>query len=532
MHRLSLVLALMACGDSAALPCPAPTVARGSVCTLEADATLDEILDVPSGTHLDCGGHRLTPGPKSPLAAIVVHDAQSVTISGCKIEGFEQGIYLLRSPTPAAVLADPSQLEKNRNRITDNQITARVKGITLLGSEDARVENNVIHFASNFGYGIGVFRSSSRNVVASNTIDGAAGPADETPPADFPPPYVNVYAPPDSEFAGNGIYLANSPPKIGLIQFIMNGELYQFGIDPALHGVEDNVVENNMISTASTMMPGGVSLANRNLRTVVRGNTVTRADTGVLDGGGNIAAVSLPSTCVARPQRLCHQDADCNLALPAGTPADTCKPTATCIPDSPAGQCWQGTQLDKTSDYRSHDVTIANNVISGVATGIDAGSVAPQITGNHVSGASRAGINLAKFAIDSANIESNALSGNGVGLAFAKVPATATAVVASNDIVGSLVRPLAAPAGWKLKLTLSAAGKGNFWGHACPNAFVALPPAPRACTGDAMLACDEDATCAGKGVCATTSADAPNDFLADDHPFGVSALGATTAPCK
>lgn len=516
----ALVAAPTDVASAGSMSCPGPFVARGGACVLTRDAELDAPLDIASGVTVDCRGRRLRPNlmaTEVPVVAVVIHDTGGARLTGCRISGFEHGVYVLRTPGAAA----------NPNRIVGNEIDARVKGISLWGAEGTLILGNSVTVASNFGDAIGLWRGSVDNVVRANLVQQRGGPTGEVAPADFPRgpfTYAPSFAPP-----AGGIVVATGALNQVMVQVTVVGQLFQF---PAATtpGVRGNVIEDNLVLSSGAV---AIGLKAKNLGTEVRGNLVSidrarPAPAITVGAGGNPAKVRAPSTCAARPDRYCFVDADCNPGtLPAS--ADTCVPTPCMIV---GGACWYGTMADV--DFRSHDVVVDDNILGGgVTTGIDAGGAGMSIVGNLVVGATGAGIAITNAAANDAFVVHNLLVGNQVGLDVAAISDPSAFVFSLNDVLGSGLRPLRTAAGATLEIQLSSPdGQGNYWGRRCPSAFVPLPPGPRVCTDDAAKVCVDDAACTGVGVCATTDADAPNDFLVDPHPFGVPvARGVWAAPC-
>jgi nitrous oxidase accessory protein NosD len=428
---------------AATVACPEHTIRKGAVCTLSGDLALTRTLDVSSGVHLDCGGRRLVPGSPAPLVAVVVHDAVDAKVTNCHIEDFDQGIYVVRSV--------------GRNWINDNLIVARVKGITLLGAVDTRVEGNTITVKTDVGAGIGIWRGSHRNRIRGNLITSLGEPAGEPPPADFPGDPVSYS--PEQPAPAAGIIVGSSGLDHPIIQFILDGALYQL---PHPGSVEDNVIEGNTITAHGVL---GISLASRNLRTIVRGNTVIAGDAarrsrGINIGPGNRGPALLPSVCAQQPERACVQDLDCNGRLDDDPPDDECAAPPTQV----------------TGDYTSHGVLVEGNTVAGagLGIGIDAGAAGMTIAGNRVTGAAGAGLSLFRSALGDARIEGNVLADNGIGVSLGAPVGPVGLIFTRNDVTGSL-SPIQAPAGWSVPLELSSDGEGNHWGLSCPDAFPGAP---------------------------------------------------------
>jgi nitrous oxidase accessory protein NosD len=453
LHRIHVAVALtlalagptQARKLAAAAPaCPEGTVSLGTICTLpEDELVLTRTLDLGSGVHLDCRGRRIVPGAPAPLLAVIIRDAVDAKITSCHIEGFEQGIYVVRTV--------------GRNWINDNVIDARVKGITLLGADDTRVEGNRITVASNFGAGIGVWRASSRNLIRGNQVVSLGGPPGEPPATDFPGPPVS-YSPPEAAPAV-GIIVGSSGLDNPIVQFVFDGELYQLPIVADEFGVEDNVIEGNTVTATGVT---GIMLSSRNLRTLVRGNTVSaagdaaRRSRGIVVGPGTKAQTIVPSKCALQPGRACVADLDCNGRLPDDPPEDACVTGPT----------------QREVDFTSHEVVVEGNTVGGggLSTGIDAGAATMRVTGNRVSGAATAGISLGRVALGDAWVAGNVLADNTIGLNLAAAVAATSLVFTHNDVVRSGT-PVQAPATWNVLLELSLDGEGNHWGLGCPDAF-------------------------------------------------------------
>lgn len=431
--------------------CPRGTVALEGSCTLRGDLALRKTLDVPSGVRLDCRGHRIVPAAEPPLVAVVVHDAAGVTITNCRIEDFEQGIYVLRT--------------RGGNAIVGNTIAVRVKGITLWGAEDTLVEGNTVTVRSNFGAGIGAWRGSHRNLIRGNTVSALGGEPDEAAPVDFPGAYMS-YSPPGAA-PGAGIIVSAAGLDNPIVQFSLDGTLFQFPLLPDRAGVTANRVEDNTVSATGLT---AVNLASGNRGTVVARNAVTaagdatRRSKGINVGPGGKSAVLVPSTCVLQPWRYCVQDLDCNGRLACDPPADRCDPAPTQPVDV---------------DLRSREVVVEDNQVEGggLSTGIDAGAAGMAITGNRVTGAATAGLNVGRAALGSETwVELNVLAASRVGLNLSKPDAGAVVGLGftHNDVTGS-PEPIRAPVDFGVELELSSHGEGNFWDRACPDAFPGAP---------------------------------------------------------
>jgi hypothetical protein len=521
---------------------------------------LTETLDVPSGVHLNCQGHRLIAPPVTvfrdannqiieivdprPLIALVIHDGTHTQITGCDIEGFDQGIYVIRTP---AVAGDTDHW----NQIEGNTINVKVKGITLWGAEDTLISNNNVTVASNQGAAIGIWRNTERNIITGNTVEnkGAADPNEPTE-EDFPSTH-----PERQEIIGQSPW--GSPPSAfeivsasgsaGLVQFILkstsavmsdthctgghwtqeldangnvvkdqNGHsvyvedpcvgaltprLFQFpwltDTNGNVVGERGNVIDNNTVTASGPPVkkPSGplIILNGPNKGTFVTRNhlsahNVVQPTSGIAVNTTNLTApVSLVSTCVGLPYVSCIADVDCNRLhyLQPDQPLDTCR----CL--NANGPCTYVATKDPTKvDYRTYDITVADNIVDGchLSIGISANASQMTITGNQVRGASsglQMGVSSIDPVLDSSGhpvldsngnliprtyVENNVLDANGVGLALATKPAIAAMVFTHNDITNATV-PISVIAGWTATLNLDDGSEGNYWG---PNGFV--PP--------------------------------------------------------
>ena len=61
LASLFLVMPFAAGDSRASAPCPPPSEPQGGQCVLVKDETLTQTMSIPSGTHLNCQGHHLTP---------------------------------------------------------------------------------------------------------------------------------------------------------------------------------------------------------------------------------------------------------------------------------------------------------------------------------------------------------------------------------------------------------------------------------------------------------------------------------------
>src|SRR5262249_43966148 len=153
--------------------CPAPSVAQGSKCVLQSDASLSDTMWLPSGTSLDCQGHRLTPmatgtldnpsttvneiQPSKPELALFGRSAYDVTIQNCVISGFDFGIVVAQAKAANA----PNNT--TMNTIQGNTIDVRTNAIDVINSDGVLITGNNLTYASERGRGIVIDFDSDNN---------------------------------------------------------------------------------------------------------------------------------------------------------------------------------------------------------------------------------------------------------------------------------------------------------------------------------------------------------------------------------
>ncbi len=168
--------------------CQPPTKLEDGECVLEADAALTETLLLSSGTTLDCKGHRLTPSidgqeaswgesrrgtpfqpsvPSTPTTAVLLAGGTSnVTVENCVIDNFDFGVVIANSKLPNA--AKP----ETRNRIINNSLNNRFRGVEIIAADGNAILGNAIHSFAGASGGISINHDSDDNLVKGNTYVG------------------------------------------------------------------------------------------------------------------------------------------------------------------------------------------------------------------------------------------------------------------------------------------------------------------------------------------------------------------------
>jgi parallel beta-helix repeat protein len=461
--------------DAPDVQCPPPTEKLGNQCVLKHDANIEKSLRLASDTKLNCQGHRLTPKSVGsglvtrsvPEVAIFLNGVQNVLLQNCVIDGFDFGIFAVKSKVPAAVRDSPGELAQRRNKILGNTVNARFLAVALVTVDNTEVKENSIKYTAAGGKGVYVGRDSDMNRINNNKITGdIASATSQAVGAPGPVSPSNPVVP-----AGQAVLITQTlGPDPTLLNAIIEGELYQLPVSsspvPNADFSEDNLFEGNTVVFTQTPFDGVViSVAQR---TTVSDNIVRSAAASMRVGfqsgpepGG--LPKKFPGMCTAPAGRACLADADCNIL---GTSASTCSNPA----PPTVGVFW-------VSDGN----LLEGNTITGPFTlGIATTGSNTVIRGNTITGplrttiASSGGISLvSKFALGptttvTRNVVSNvAIALNLLNSQFPGLEATALgARVSLNDFTGyttSVRTDIAA--------TLSTNGQGNFWGLPCPQGF-------------------------------------------------------------
>lgn len=472
--------------------CPRGTRAQRDACVLEADLVLEETIELPSFTTLNCRGHRIVPSSagsgdaissyvaSSPAVAIAVTGERRVAIKNCSIGDaaarFDFGIVVMSSKGVGA----------DGHSIKNNEIHARDAGITLLRVDDAEITENEITWTN--GCGVAVRRDSDRNRVTHNVLrsgGAAAMPARLVPDGPF------------TREADQGVAIVPGPTQV-LLDVVVRGRLHQFpNLDEGAYPTtEDNVVEGNAIALPGSSVGkdhSGIFVAGTSLRTRVIGNSVTAAGVGVRVAGlGAALTVRRAARCVG----------------PDGTTARHCETDADCfVPDvdlEPVGAC--PALVEDVLDARGRETFVEGNTLTGpfnstnpqfraaISAGI--GTVGGIVRANRIVGSgTEAGITLAGNTIESGEVTDNVIDGAGFGLLLSQSGARFFgARVSRNDVVGSVVRAVGVLGTYTLPTELSWDGEGNFWGHLVPPCFGPADTADPSLVQDTHAACAPAAT--------------------------------------
>jgi parallel beta-helix repeat protein len=481
--------------------CPPPTLERGNQCVLQEDVVLEETLVLASDTKLNCRGHKLTPAaagvldeprtsenefqPSKPELAILINEANSVTIQNCNIKGFDFGILSIKTKTPEDLKDNHGAVGQLSNKILQNNINVRTTGIYLLQSDNTLIAGNRITYHSVGGRGIVLQLNSDRNKITENTIlstdSASTGQVRRLPGG-----------PTVGGIADNGIQTLQSTPFTSLLNIIINDGLIQVGTPGALQDPEDafrldnNLIERNtlvdiggVLSTCSldpdtpcsmdTPCPmgkgtcllkevnafAGIQTNFGSANTIIRKNILRGWAVGISFGGGSSVRLEggKQGTCSLDSSRLCSTNADCTFE------SDRFGNKGTCNGAEPV-----------TVDGQSMNMLAEGNIILGsILGGIHLGqTVDSTVRGNIIKGPTDRGINLFNDAIVSGTVERNTISGSKNGIALRAGRATFFgAKIRLNDITGYSNAVLTLE-DYNLSSELSVEGKGNYWGLPCP----------------------------------------------------------------
>jgi Right handed beta helix region/Periplasmic copper-binding protein (NosD) len=483
--------------------CPPPTLERGNQCVLQEDVVLEETLELASDTKLNCRGHKLTPAtvgvldeprtsenefqPSKPELAILINEANSVTIQNCSIEDFDFGILSIKTKTPEDLKDNHGAVAQLSNKILQNNINVRTTGIHLLQSDNTLIAGNRVTYHSVGGRGIVLQLNSDNNKIIGNKIvstdSASTGQVRRLPGG----PIV-------AGIADNGIQTFQSTPFTSLLNLIINNRLFQVGTPGALQDPEDAFrLDNNLIQLNTLEDIGGVlstcsldpdtpcstdadcssidkgtcllkavntSVAGiqtnfGSANTIIRNNILRGWAVGISFGG--VPSVLLEGgkqgTCSLDSSRLCRTIADCTFMIDRFGDKGTCSGAK-----------------DVTVDGQSMNMLAEGNIIFGsILAGIHLGqTVGSTVRGNIIKGPTDRGINLIHDAILSGTVERNIISGSKNGIALTAGLATFFgAKIRLNDITGYNNAVLTLE-DYNLPSELSVEGKGNYWGLPCP----------------------------------------------------------------
>jgi hypothetical protein len=489
---LSLVALLAARELRADSNCPGPSVPQSGQCVLLADAVLSDTMWIPSGTKLNCQGHRLMPvtagalddprttanefQPSHPELAMFVRSAYDVKIQNCVIAGFDFGIIVAQSKTADA----PPGAQQTKNKILGNTIDVRTNVIDVIKSDGVIISDNRLTYASERGRGIVLDFDSDDNEILNNTITGT-GAASTGMVRQLPGgPLVTSIA-----IMDNAIHCLQSDKP--LQNFVVSGVLVQVAAsDGSSPDIEDswrtdhNLIEGNDIvglspGSSCTFDPStpcrtdadcgtgkgacllkqnsGVGFNVRAADTIVRNNRFSgRRERGVSFGGtasSFTVAGWIPGTCKRDHSRICSVDSDCDI------PGYDTHDRGPCNGEAPA-----------TFNGNTMRLTAEDNVLSGV---YDTAALFANNTdhftfrGNLVDGGA-SGIRINPTGINGL-IERNVVSGaaNALYLAF---QSTFTQTIRLNDFTDYSVA-IRTSNDFTVATDI-AADKGNYWGLPCP----------------------------------------------------------------
>ena len=510
--------------------CPKPTVAQGGECVLAGDAVLHSTLRLASFTKLNCKGHRLTPAdagvlddprtadnefePSQPEVAILLRHAYGAKIQNCVIDGFDFGILLLETKTPPGGRATGG----TSNKILANTIDVRTNAVRLIRSDNARIADNRITYASERGRGLVIEFDSDDNEIVGNTItstDAAStGRVRQLP--------GGVFADDQTAIMDNEIHLLQN--NRSLHNIVIGAELIQIANDRSATELEDssrpdhNLIEGNTIvdvgvGASCTRDPAIICRANGdcpsgkgpcllkqnsgigfNIRaadTIVRGNSISGTMERGVSFGGVGATFTVPNwypgRCSLLPSRLCIDDADCN------HPGYDRVSNGTCGGASPVS--FNGNSLRLTAEGNS--VTGSFSSAALFANNTDAFSMVHNVIEG--AGAMVSGITVQGTALNG-TVQHNVVHAANNAL-FLGRPAAFTATISLNDFT-RYTTAIRTTNDYSLTTSLG----GNYWGLPCPG----FDPAKVRFENGAV-----------------------NPNVTDAHPYGVPVArsGGTVPPC-
>ncbi len=336
-------------GNASESACQPPTVSQAGKCVLTKDAFLQSTLEIRSNTTLDCKGHTIRPKkpgliddaftpknefkPPKPGVAVFLNHAYKANVQNCNIQGFDFGILSFNAKRQG----EPPQ----GNKIRNNTINARARGIYLLNVDDHLVVDNTVRYLSEWGHGILVDMDSDNNQIIGNTITNA----EERYPGFIQdvPGLGNV----TFEFLFE-LHADNAIEVLGGMQdlytLVINGTVYQLAFHDNFVAdelnPENNVILNNIIThnrpdifcseapaTACTtdddcvgtgFCPifygkAGVAVTFLAHDTTIGDNTINGGRNGIRSGGSINFPVLVPGHCKKNTARLCTSNAECNI---------------------------------------------------------------------------------------------------------------------------------------------------------------------------------------------------------------------------
>lgn len=472
--------------------CPTPTVAEGGQCVLSADAVLTQTLRLPSGTKLNCKGHRLMPAaagtlddprtvanefqPSQPELAIILRGAYDTKIQNCHIDGFDFGILVTETKAPD----EDTESSQTQNKILANTIDVRTNAITLLKSDRVLIADNQLTYAAERGRGVVVEFDSDENLIVNNTISSTD--AASTGLVRLYPGGTLVT---DSQIAvmDNEIHVLNATRPLQNV--VVEGQLMQFvSLDPQATDLEDsgrsdhNLIEGNVITDVGvgatcTRDPGIPCSSNANC--VGKGSCLLKEDKGIgfnfragdttiranlisgrmnrgISFAGNPSVVTLiftPGICTLDANRRCIDNTDCNLAGFDQSPKGTCAGAAAgTVNGNSVRLIAEGNSLTGTFDGaalfvgNADDFTLRGNIVEG-------------------GGVTSSGIQLQSTAINGV-IQRNVVNDINNALLLAR-PSALSWIIRLNDFTNYLTA-VRTTNDYDLPTELG----GNYWGLPCP----------------------------------------------------------------
>jgi hypothetical protein len=565
---------------------------------VDGQVRLPVTLMIDSGTRLNCKGLKLVPQQtgtpqlatatsgyraSKPELAVVFLESYGAKLLNCVIgdsaNPFDHGVAIIGSKTDVPGI---------NNKVLGNTITARYVGITVIGSDQNLIADNLVYFGVGaIGRGISVQRFSNRNHIANNQVFTHSVNS-ETKATLFPQGVLNT------DFL-RGINVASA--NAGTTHFVLNGVLFQSPTliadsisleleprwgrcvsgycshpPPPLAGVacsgpiaclddldcgpltdsvtdanasHDNVISGNVLNTDAVGGNNARSFVmGHGRRSRYLGNTIIGGSDGIHFSA--IESASFSGTCTNNPGRYCDTAADCCIT---GIDPATC-----------SGKC-SGARTLKCLNWGTQDPVVEGNTFAGVVWGVNIsrGTRRAIVRDNEISAVADCGVWIALDAMQDATVLRNAVHDN----------------YSSLCLTAKLTRPIETPQQWGSQVSLNdfIRGTHQISVRNCSASSLTLHCQTDAdckrrcelsgrCAGTSWLACSSDANC-DFGPCAALDAlpfsaelsvagqgnywghtcdesggfhDSPSPLVTDSHPYGVSV--ATTpdallpATCK
>jgi Right handed beta helix region len=450
--------------------CPAPTKSQGSQCVLNGDVILDATLDVTSGTHLNCKGHRLsptTPGvpllgtPSEPEVAILLNEAYSVTIQNCIIgdatKAFDFGIVIAKSKIPPDQADDFKAVGLLSNKVLDNEIRTRAAGVEVLEADYTHISGNTFESIGGCSQGIVVQYDSDRNLITDNTLIGSSGTSGG-PTRAFPGTDDQILP-----CFSTPIFLSGAIGPYPLVNARVGNELIQLRNVPNIGDTgqtdlssDGNVIESNAITQvgSSTGKAGhtGIFLAHDAINTLIENNIVSGGLRGI-SGGGDTFSMTIPGTCTLDSSRYCLSDADCFISGVDTTPEGTC----TGVNSMTARRTSRGTKIDDnqlTGSFNDRAIQLV-------------GQIESTVIGNTIAATAPIGLAISNEMLETGIVQRNVVDGPVTALRLARGVANFFgAMVSLNDFTGYMNAVLVGD-GYPFPTFLSANERGNYWGLSC-----------------------------------------------------------------